>query len=678
MFGPTFYENADPVPRGVENVTCSAPLQGEWIMNPDPPTFTWPGNRYKHRVSITAGADLVFNPNATADSTFGGAIKFIYALPTSEELYSLHPPWYNDSGRAYTIENDEIRKKFGARRTWTHQDDDYYEYPRRGNIKNEPEPHYFAAVQRVLNEFNWETWRAYAHDNPDVPGNTYEHWIDVDGKKRCILYETDHSQVYFANSYTHPYYDATCIGLDAQHLARNQVPLDTVTPAKLRAPIVPQLSANEDVTFIRGPKHDDRLPPITGRCFPSLFGNDGVGSLHNSPPSGDAFFQQYRAHTTLDPALGRIIKTVDLQWRTQSRKTFKVSLVEKQTKNNLLCNLAKDMKNLTKNKCPLLVPRPFTTAPTHPHRLKLQEQLQKRPSFKKTNAYKRGMMVAEDPFTLFIWDTRLIHGIFMTIIAMFVTPVSFFLTRYFKETFMNSRIFLLRVWYFVHLSLSFITILLFMVGLSRQIGSKAILGVSLSRSGLAHRIMGWMSVVISILLFVLGGIRPLNRQFRAIVIILHGVMGLAFYWMSLACMITANAIPGSPAAYQDFSVLSFSGGHLRKEAVFVIVTFWIFFDIAMHVMMTILQSRSDKEMKLNERRLILFSMIPVLLERERFDAPGRFARIYMLRAYIVMALACTVTICIFMLNYSPRKKGLGFMVCTHEGHDFNIRQIYSC
>ncbi|OXA55909.1 hypothetical protein Fcan01_08647 [Folsomia candida] len=205
----------------------------------------------------------------------------------------------------------------------------------------------------------------------------------------------------------------------------------------------------------------------------------------------------------------------------------------------------------------------------------------------------------------------------------------------------------------------------------------------------------------------------------------------------VACMITANAIPGSPAAYQDFAVLSFFG-HLDKEAVFLIVTFWIHFDIAMHVVMTILQCRSDKEMKLTQRRLILFSPIPVFDEKERFDAPkyplqiltlfgggdlkfrkpseklelaqkplrnsmnqltdckfvvqnfkissqrgemnknGRFARIYMLTAYIAVALICTVTICTFMLNYSPRKKGLGFMSCTHEGTDNEIREEYMC
>ncbi|XP_035707441.1 uncharacterized protein LOC118435458 [Folsomia candida] len=102
------------------------------------------------------------------------------------------------------------------------------------------------------------------------------------------------------------------------------------------------------------------------------------------------------------------------------------------------------------------------------------------------------------------------------------------------------------------------------------------------------------------------------------------------------------------------------------------------FDIAMHVVMTLLQRCSDAQMKLTHRRLILFSPIPVLEERERFDAPGRFARIYLLIAYIVVALACTVTICTFMLNYSPRKKGLGFMSCTHEGPENDVRKAYNC
>ncbi|OXA56192.1 hypothetical protein Fcan01_08691 [Folsomia candida] len=146
----------------------------------------------------------------------------------------------------------------------------------------------------------------------------------------------------------------------------------------------------------------------------------------------------------------------------------------------------------------------------------------------------------------------------------------------------------------------------------------------------------------------------------------------------IACVLTANAIPGSPAAHHDFAVLSFFGKNLTTEPVFITVMTWIIFDIGMHIGMTILQWRSDKDMQIWTRRHFLFSPIPVLHEKERFDAPGRFARIYMLIAYLVVALVGTVTICTFMLKNSPRGKGLGHMSCTHEGLDNDVREKYEC
>lgn len=314
MHGPTFYENADPVPRGVEHVTCSAPLQGEWIMNPDPTGFTWPGHKKKHRASITAGADLILNPDAMADSTFGGAIKFIYAVPTREELYSLHPPWYSDSGKPYTTETDEIRKKFGGRRTWTNQDplfkkdkkdkgelsmwtawNDYFEYPPALASRPKAQPAYHAAVQRVLNEFDWETWRAHADDvNPGAPPP----WVK---EQRCILYS---SRTKAFESYPHPYYDATCIGIDAEHGVQKDHPYNlvdtTVISRRLQHTIAimyNQLDAYFPFSVLLGEQYTNGIVPITGRCKASLWNTNGFGSPYNYPPKCDAFFNLFNEVT---------------------------------------------------------------------------------------------------------------------------------------------------------------------------------------------------------------------------------------------------------------------------------------------------------------------------------------------------------------------------------------------
>ncbi|OXA55236.1 hypothetical protein Fcan01_08688 [Folsomia candida] len=643
MHGPAFYENADPVPRGVHNVICSEPLKGEWIMNPDPTNFTWPGTKTKHRASITAGADLVLNPNATADSTFGGAIKFIYPAPSRSSLYNLHPPWYTNSTE-YSTRGDAIRQAFGGRRTWTYSDrpmkdpsgmldiisessawklwDDWYEYPRGTDVTLQTShSHYHSAVQRVLNEFDWETWREQG------PGHG-----------RCSVYG---GPAYMLNNYPHPYYDATCVQLMAQHPGHDQYwEQNTNARATFRDPttkmavVVVGDRYKLDWSWVGKTSFTSKLPPIKGRCTPSIWFVNGMGFARDRPPVCDLYFRQYETRRTLGEYLFRLDNEMYLTNVTLgNRTTWREKYVTHTRKNIILDNrVCEALKELHPSgfQCPSLLPRPYTPQPElSPTEAAILQRRKER--YKLSNAYKRGMMAAEDPFTLFIWDSRLLHGIFMTIIVIFVTPVSFFLTRYFKETFMNNRIFLHRIWFFVHMSSAFVTLLLLLLGMWRQVGSKALLGVSLRPSATAHRIMGWFSIVISILLLLLGGFRPLEKQLRAVTIILHGVMGLAFYVMCrqesnicdlslVACVLTANAIPGSPAAHNDFAVLAFFGKNLTTEPIFITVT-------------------------------------------------GRFARIYMLTAYVVMALACTVTICTFMLKNSPRGKGLGHMSCTHEGPD---------
>ncbi|XP_035706830.1 uncharacterized protein LOC118435241 [Folsomia candida] len=313
MHSPIFYENADPVPRGVQNVICSEPLKGEWIMNPDPTNFTWPGTKTKHRASITAGADLVLNPNATADSTFGGAIKFIYPVPSRSSLYNLHPPWYTNSTE-YSTRDDPIRQAFGGRRTWTYSDrpmqdpdeiysawllwDDWYEYPRgRDPTLLMSHSHYHSAVQRVLNEFDWETWRERGDDRN--PG--YRPWGN--GHDRCSVYEGGRD---ILNHYPHPYYDATCVQLIAQHPEHDVANVqNTDVRATFRIIIRRKETIKTEGRFVHtewtliANSFDAELPPILGRCKPSIWLIHGIGNFDQGPPVCDLYFRQYEARKTL-------------------------------------------------------------------------------------------------------------------------------------------------------------------------------------------------------------------------------------------------------------------------------------------------------------------------------------------------------------------------------------------
>ncbi len=113
--GPTFWENADPVPRNVKNVQCDQQLHGEWF-----------GGAY----SITAEADLSFNTLQTPETSFYGSIKYIYNLPDKDsddygKLFAQPEPgfpWNAASHKDIVRKQDHVKYLFANRRTWTYPD----------------------------------------------------------------------------------------------------------------------------------------------------------------------------------------------------------------------------------------------------------------------------------------------------------------------------------------------------------------------------------------------------------------------------------------------------------------------------------------------------------------------------------------------------------------------------
>lgn len=309
--GPSYWENADPVPRGVDSVNCSAPLQGLHLMGdaPSVPSFNSavkPGKEMKaedlppkedsHNTSVTQGAHLIpvnlkftpkttsraysclsfQNPSVDASSSFGGSIKFIYPLPISSSLlsgsssgFSLRRTWsYPDT---FILPEEVFATHASFWNAWT----DWKEFRNAVGTKSfsstsTPRAAILTAVQRVLHEFDWESWRersrtlsARRHGNapdvsrayswqwtafPDFSVNTappgcrgkasglpaysegncqvshlsrpwlicdklfklicaYQSWCDV----HLGAVDVWNSQ---AEWWPHPYYDATCVGVD--------------------------------------------------------------------------------------------------------------------------------------------------------------------------------------------------------------------------------------------------------------------------------------------------------------------------------------------------------------------------------------------------------------------------------------------------------------------------------
>lgn len=303
---PDYYENADPVPRHVEEVDCSQPLQGEWTMRTE---GTPPPNL--HRMSVTKGADLKLT-GARPDATFFGALKFV--IPVPENLVTEIDP-----ANGNPVGNDS--NTFNARRTWI--------YPERmskllpghvtsGSFKRDwniwrywtdavvpavnfagtdfesDMPRLYTALQHVLHEFDWETW---IERRAKTGGSGNEQCFDLD----LIANQDLETIVKFYNAsalargddaswWPHPYYDLTCGGLDV--IGEN---IDYFTHTMEIRPeptkhftLYFQFSAND---------FEAALPPITGRCVSSLWRMSGLGSKDNSPPACNEFFYESKLWT---------------------------------------------------------------------------------------------------------------------------------------------------------------------------------------------------------------------------------------------------------------------------------------------------------------------------------------------------------------------------------------------
>ena len=73
------------------------------------------------------------------------------------------------------------------------------------------------------------------------------------------------------------------------------------------------------------------------------------------------------------------------------------------------------------------------------------------------------------------------------------------------------------------------TPLVTLVAIYRIVETRDLLGVSLSKVALAHRVMGWIAIVISLLLVVFGGFRFYNQRYRKISIYVHWALGMIYY-----------------------------------------------------------------------------------------------------------------------------------------------------
>ncbi|CAL8123121.1 unnamed protein product [Orchesella dallaii] len=226
-------------------------------------------------------------------------------------------------------------------------------------------------------------------------------------------------------------------------------------------------------------------------------------------------------------------------------------------------------------------------------------------------------------FGTMLYSIRKGHGVLMVVVSMFFVPVLCFTSRYFKETFMNSRILLARVWLQLHVQSVFWIVAFYFGGMLLAFAGRALLGVSLHLAGIAHRVLGWVTLAVFIIIAATGPFRLIDDPGRSWTIGIHWVLGYVFYLLNIVTIITSVQIPGSPISDHDESIINDRDEFTVYKA-YVILGLWLIIELVLGVIMTIHIHTHDHSMQVEGPRKyfppFIGAAIPVLRENSHVDA----------------------------------------------------------
>ncbi|CAL8134412.1 unnamed protein product [Orchesella dallaii] len=120
---------------------------------------------------------------------------------------------------------------------------------------------------------------------------------------------------------------------------------------------------------------------------------------------------------------------------------------------------------------------------------------------------------------------RKFHGIMCLIVTMFLMPVSNFLARYYKETYMDVQFKGVHVWYWVHVGGSISSMGVLLAGHFAMSHSIESWGRSKSEYAIFHHSLGWISIFTCILMVMYGGIRSAVMSRRKFLMKAHSIVG---------------------------------------------------------------------------------------------------------------------------------------------------------
>ncbi|CAL8140425.1 unnamed protein product [Orchesella dallaii] len=283
------------------------------------------------------------------------------------------------------------------------------------------------------------------------------------------------------------------------------------------------------------------------------------------------------------------------------------------------------------------------------------------------------------------WRGRKFHGIVCLIATLFLMPVSHFMARYYKETYMDFQFKGIHIWYWGHVCGSFAALGVLLTGQIAMGHTLESWGRSKSFYAIWHHALGWLSIFLHILMVLYGGFRSAIQKRNKIFMIVHSILGFLihgvnssvfmytipistifqeanhfrYYFTVFVLIPISTFIPASPSLRQCDRF----GYPTGLSVTFWITLAWAGLDALFHGFLTVLQITTDKRVEI-KRPFLYYPILPILDPNSHVDMRRSGLRKLLLYLYLFLSVVLTLGATIHLaVKHQPDFCVIGEMSC---------------
>ncbi|CAL8140783.1 unnamed protein product [Orchesella dallaii] len=253
---------------------------------------------------------------------------------------------------------------------------------------------------------------------------------------------------------------------------------------------------------------------------------------------------------------------------------------------------------------------------------------------------------------------RKFHGVLCLLVTMFFMPVSNFVARYYKETYMSWQFKGIHVWFWTHVGGSIGSLGIVLTGQFAMAQTLDSWGRSQSPYAIFHNSLGWISVFLLILMVMFGGFRFSMLGRRRVQMIGHSIVGFVIYSSNIMLILSSTYIPASPSLRQ----CDRDGLPTGFSVTLWMAMVWMGLDGVFHTFLTVLQMTADKTLWIS--RPLCCPILPILDPKSHEDMRRSGIRKLLLYLYLFLSSIFTLIVTFQLaLKHEPDGCIIGDMSC---------------